>query len=334
MSVGFKLAGLGILHQRVRVFGQLGGCMNASDSKKTTKAEERAEDAREPIEASAAEHQSAGDRGLLAEILEGVYRAEGQTAQGFAAIRSRLELIEQRLGIAGETLAAEESGEVPVSEPSSPPEQDDMMPPREVLAEVVPERAATGEAAGGAEQGLPPMAQSVAPVPQPTQPVQDVRPVATAQSGAPTGGELEAILFGQDLAADASLSAKRQDFLLAMRRGHENAIGLAGQILTIRAATMDRLPTLLKDVGEAWYRWRGDDGGAPDALRDALIAWLHARLDAVGLGNRIELVRAGDRYDSKRHNAKARGVEVTGVQGWVVLRDNGNVYTKANVTVA
>ena len=96
---------------------------------------------------------------------------------------------------------------------------------------------------------------------------------------------------------------------------------------------MDRLPTLLKDVGEAWYRWQGEDS-ASDPLRDALIAWLHTRLEGVGLGNRIDLVRVGDRYDSKRHNAKNRGVEVTGVQGWVVLRDNGNVYTKANVTVA
>ncbi len=129
-----------------------------------------------------------------------------------------------------------------------------------------------------------------------------------------------------------TLRTRQRDtaLLQALRHGDEDALGLAGEILIVRSATMDRLPTLLKDVGEAWYRWPAGS----DELRDALIAWLHARLDAVGLGNRIELVRVGDRYDSKRHNAKARGVEVTGVHGWVVLRDNGNVYTKATVTVA
>lgn len=52
-----------------------------------------------------------------------------------------------------------------------------------------------------------------------------------------------------------------------------------------------------------------------------------------GLGNTIELVNVGDRFDIARHNASERGAVITAVQGWVVLRDNGKVYTKANVSV-
>ena len=64
-----------------------------------------------------------------------------------------------------------------------------------------------------------------------------------------------------------------------------------------------------------------------------MIAWTHAQLEEIGLKNRIEVVQAGDRYDLNRHNAKERGVEVDEVFGWIVLRDNGKVYSKANVSV-
>ncbi len=301
---------------------------------------------------------------LLAEILTSVYRAEGGVAFGFAALRQRLEVIEQALGISSEadaaTTASAPTESAEVTESAAAPEGDEPQPQTlseappagQVVAEVVaepteqedrseveataqspPAAAPVAQPVAVAEQ-LPPTAQPVDPaphqMPEPVQPVRDVRRVAAQ----PTGGELAAIVFGGDLAYHESLSGERQALLVAVRQGQEDALGLIGQLLIVRAATMDQLPTLLKDVGEAWFRWRPDQHGAPDAMRDALIVWLHSRLEAVGLGNRIDLVRAGDRYDSKRHNAKARGVEVTSVHGWVVLRDNGNVYTKAAVTVA
>jgi hypothetical protein len=167
------------------------------------------------------------------------------------------------------------------------------------------------------------------PIPQPVQPVRDVHPV-----GQQAGGELEFLVFGHDFPQHPALVGERQTLAAAVRQGSEDAITLVGQMLIFRAATMDRMAQQLKDVGEAWYRWRPDQPGAPQPMRDAVIAWLHHRLERAGLANRIELVRAGDRYDSKRHNAKDRGVEVTAVYGWVVLRDNGSVYTKANVAVA
>jgi hypothetical protein len=64
-----------------------------------------------------------------------------------------------------------------------------------------------------------------------------------------------------------------------------------------------------------------------------LIAHLTECCEAAGVSNTIELVRPGDRYDHTRHNSKQRGVEIDGVFGWIVLRDNGKVYTKASVAV-
>jgi hypothetical protein len=87
---------------------------------------------------------------------------------------------------------------------------------------------------------------------------------------------------------------------------------------------------MLKDLGEAFYRWKPD--GEP-RLRDALITWVHALLDRENVPNRIAVVQVGDRYDMQMHNAKERGVEVAQVLGWVVLRDNGKVYSKATVSV-
>ena len=270
------------------------------------------------------------DRELLAEILAGVYRAEGMTAQGFSALHERLTTLEGQLGISADQEAAPDTSDPAEARPDDTAEAD-------TFPEVPADADETStEATPDAE--LPPMAQPVEPVqqkPQPVQPVQDVQPVASPQAVPTATGvsELEGLVFGQDFPVHESLVAERQAVLSAAKHGHENAVGLIGQLLIVRSATMDRLPTLLKDVGEAWYRWRGESRD-PDPMRDALIVWLHSRLEAVGLGNRIDLVRVGDRFDSKRHNAKSRGVEVTGVQGWVVLRDNGNVYTKANVTVA
>jgi hypothetical protein len=311
------------------------------------KEEQASEAASSASGAPAAASASNVSNDLVTELLTSVYRAEGTTAQGFAAIRQRLDAIEAQLGISHrqETGEGQTSKDVPaggsvVAEVISDEETKDASTEQE--PETFPELppiaspatpAPTAQPVSASEPSAPtaqPVSQPTAAMPQPIQPVRDVRPVAAPH----TGGELEAIVFGQDLAYHESLLPQRQQLMMAVRHGDENALGLIGQLLIVRAATLDRLPTLLKDVGEAWYRWRMDDSGQLDPLRDALIAWLHMRLEAVGLGNRIELVRVGDRYDSKRHNAKNRGIEVTGVGGWVVLRDNGNVYTKATVSVA
>jgi hypothetical protein len=142
----------------------------------------------------------------------------------------------------------------------------------------------------------------------------------------------EAIL-GEDLCRDMSLGEARTRLFRGVLAGDSAAKALAGQMMLAQAASVDRFPPLMKEVGEAYYRWRPKTAGVNDPFETALAAWLKRRCDAEGLGNTIELVIVGDRFDATRHNALERGAEITAVQGWVVLRDNGKVYTKANVSV-
>ncbi|MCA9268365.1 MAG: hypothetical protein KDA41_07830 [Planctomycetales bacterium] len=272
--------------------------------------------------------ESNSDASLMAEILAGLYRAEGQTAQGFEMLREKAESIERRLAfLMGEETAADDAATAEAPAASAEADAEDVPTFPELPPETPPPAA---QPAPPAAQPVPPIPQAVQPAPRPVQPVRDVRPVAAQLAGS----EVEGLVFAQDLAFHASLAPQRQAIVQGLRQGDPDATSLVGQILIFRAAWPDRVPQLLKDVGEAWYRWSPNDAAAPDPMRDALIAWLHTKVESVGLGNRIELVRPGDRYDSKKHNAKDRGVEVSQVQGWVVLRDNGSVYTKANVTVS
>jgi hypothetical protein len=68
-------------------------------------------------------------------------------------------------------------------------------------------------------------------------------------------------------------------------------------------------------------------------MEEALVQWLQRSCETAGIYNTIALVHPGERFDSARHTASSRGVEIREVHGWIVLRDNGRVYTKATVTV-
>ena len=91
---------------------------------------------------------------------------------------------------------------------------------------------------------------------------------------------------------------------------------------------------LLKEIGEAFYRWQPRNNSRPSDMEQALVrpgcngparcrAWPTAS----------SWYNPGERFDSMRHNASKPGVEITQVLGWIVLRDNGKVYTKAAVAV-
>lgn len=149
----------------------------------------------------------------------------------------------------------------------------------------------------------------------------------------PPADHLEQLIFGNDLWIYPSFQAQRQLLLQGLTAGESEALNLVGQLLVFRGAPPDRLPGLLKEVGEAYYRWQPHVSHNDDPLRDELAGWLQRKCDEAGSPNTIELVRPGDRYDNRRHHAKERGVEVAHVRGWVVLRENGKVYTKASVTV-
>jgi len=158
-------------------------------------------------------------------------------------------------------------------------------------------------------------------------------PVETAPATAAVDNRWDRIPFGPDMANNEILAALREKVLAGLWAGEREATALAGQLLIFQAATADRMPQLLKDVGEAYYRWDPKTAYGEDRLRDGLIAWLHNKCEACGVSNSIVVVRPGDRFESSRHNSKQRGVEITAVYGWIVLRDNGKVYTKANVAV-
>ncbi|MEE8451765.1 MAG: hypothetical protein V3R99_07610 [Thermoguttaceae bacterium] len=140
-------------------------------------------------------------------------------------------------------------------------------------------------------------------------------------------------LLGSDLAEISGLEIHRQQLLEGVLQGNEGACALVGQLLCFRSAMTDKMPPLLKDLGEAYYRWAPKTRPGSDPMETALAGWLKETMQDAGIANTIELVHPGERFDSTRHNAATRGVEITEVRGWIVLRDNGKVYTKAAVVV-
>jgi len=150
-------------------------------------------------------------------------------------------------------------------------------------------------------------------------------------SGPASSGDWQRAIIGRELAEHPALGFQRQQLLNGVLQGEAGACALAGQLLVFQSAPAEKMPQLLKDVGEAYYRWQPKTGAGSNAVEEALIGWLKKACEDAGIGNTIELVHPGQRFDSARHTASARGVEITEVYGWIVLRDNGRVYTKANV---
>jgi len=141
------------------------------------------------------------------------------------------------------------------------------------------------------------------------------------------------VILGPELAERPGLDFQRQQLLEGLFQGDQAACSFVGQMLVFRSAMSEKLPPLLKEIGEAYYRWQPKTQPGSNPMEETLVAWLCETMQDAGIPNTIELVHPGERFDSARHNASTRGVEVTEVHGWVVLRDNGRVYTKASVTV-
>jgi hypothetical protein len=159
-------------------------------------------------------------------------------------------------------------------------------------------------------------------------------PQPEAAAGGPTvGGDWQEALLGGELAHNPALSGDKNQLLNGVLKGDPGACVLVGSLLLFRSAPADKMPPLLKDIGEAFYRWQPRTSGRPSDLEKALVEWLVRACDQAGMANTIELVNPGERFDSLRHNAARPGVEITQVLGWIVLRDNGKVYTKASVAV-
>lgn len=156
---------------------------------------------------------------------------------------------------------------------------------------------------------------------------------ASAAASPAVSGDWERVILGAQLAADPALAFQRKQLIDGALTGDAGARALVGQMLLFHSAPPERLPQQLKEIGEAYYRWQPKTQPGTSPVEEALCAWLQRECEAAGLHNTIELVHPGERFDAARHTADSRGVEITEVRGWIVLRDNGKVYTKANVAV-
>jgi len=161
----------------------------------------------------------------------------------------------------------------------------------------------------------------------------ELRPPEPEQSDDALGGDWQQALFGPALAQYPGLDAQRNQLLADLLAGNAAAQALIGELLVFRATPVEKMAPLLKEVGEAYYRWQPKRQPGSMPMEDALVAWLKRCCDEAGIGNTIEVVHPGERVDSARHTTLGRGVEITEVLGWIVLRDNGRVYTKATVAV-
>lgn len=154
-----------------------------------------------------------------------------------------------------------------------------------------------------------------------------------AVSGNDSEVRWERRLLGPELCDRGSLVEHRRELMASLWADDAAAVGLAGRLMLIQSASADEVPTLLREIGEAYYRWRPKNKDVADPFEEALVEAVDKRIGEVGLRNSVELVRPGDRYDATRHVTPDRGIEVTVVRGWVVLRDNGKPLTKASVSL-
>ena len=149
----------------------------------------------------------------------------------------------------------------------------------------------------------------------------------------PVSSDWERAIFGDALADDTTLARQRKQLIEGVMAGERAAKSLIGQLICFQSATTEKMAPLLKEIGEAYYRCQPKSEAGTSPFEERLAAWLQSACFEAGIGNKIELGSPGERFDSGRHTAAERGVVITQVLGWVVLRDNGRVYTKAAVAV-
>ena len=168
----------------------------------------------------------------------------------------------------------------------------------------------------------------------------DIQPQAPSLSVAASsvGGksdmtQLDKAFFGE-MALEPSIQSEREYILQGILAHDSICSYLGGVLMMFQSSPPDRMVLLLKDLGEALYRWVNSlPGNDLEQFQEVMVRWAQWLCESAGLQNRIELVRPGQRFDAARHNSTTRGVAITQVHGWVVLRGNGSVYSKALVDV-
>lgn len=157
-------------------------------------------------------------------------------------------------------------------------------------------------------------------------------PMRNSRSGG-TMEQLDKAVFGE-MALEPSIQNVRQYVLQGILAHDAVCSYLGGILMMFQSSTPEKMVLLLKDLGEALYRLVNSLPESDlEQFEDSVARWAQWLCESAGLQNRIELVHPGQRFDSARHNSALRGVTVTQVMGWVILRGNGSVYSKALVDV-
>lgn len=158
-------------------------------------------------------------------------------------------------------------------------------------------------------------------------------PAPPEDEPAGAGPPWESVVFGEELADERAIESDRAALLDDLRRGDPAAGCLVGQLLVFHSAAPAQKPQLLKELGEAYYRWQPMERGPERPLELALSAWLEKACEAAGTRRKILLARIGSRFNATYHRSIDRGGEIVEVLGWIVLREDGSVYQKASVGV-
>lgn len=140
-------------------------------------------------------------------------------------------------------------------------------------------------------------------------------------------------LFGDISGEPKELAAFFEKLMGELSRANPKAIGLTARLMAFRSCNADSAPSVLKEIGEAYYGWKPRSSGGPTAEEDLLTKYLRDQLSNRGIKNSIELVECGDRFDASLHATADRGAEVAVVRGWIVTRDNGKPVIRASVTL-
>lgn len=176
------------------------------------------------------------------------------------------------------------------------------------------------------EEHLSHLSESRNDVPSP--PSSPAPPAANASLSA-----WEAAIFGESLVQVPEIANERHILLQGVSSHDPDCLYLAGLLMMFQSSTPEKMVLLLKDLGEAFYRWDARLPCHSEMLESVLAQWAQMLCENAGLQNSVEIVRVGQRFDNGRHSSTSRGVEITQVHGWVVLRGNGSVYSKATVDV-
>ncbi len=142
--------------------------------------------------------------------------------------------------------------------------------------------------------------------------------------------------IGDELAGDPSCQAACDDLIREHLGGQSAATSLLGHWMTFRTVTPDRLPILMRQIGESFYAWRPRTQSGTmddDPMESALVRAIHSRCERNGVRNKVEVLRPNARFDSSRHETDAGqgGTTVVEVRGWLVLKGDGAVIYRAKV---